>query len=35
MLEMDKPQAIDPEDREIMEKLAKLQSMYNQVSHPR
>ncbi|KAJ9623341.1 hypothetical protein H2204_011247 [Knufia peltigerae] len=31
MLEMDKPQAIDPEDREIMEKLAKLQSMYNQI----
>lgn len=32
MLDMDRPQAIDPEDREIMAKLAKLQSMYNQVS---
>ncbi|KIW14765.1 hypothetical protein PV08_07550 [Exophiala spinifera] len=31
MREMDRQQAIEPEDREIMEKLAKLQNMYNQI----
>lgn len=28
-------EGLDPEDRQIVEKLAKLQSMYNQVSLPR